>query len=1077
MMHWSITVNSDRINNIGDVTVTDTLGPGQLFVSAGASHQPRNETTFINGQQVLIFDLGNLDGAAETVTYGTRHDGTPHLAMVPFTNSAVLETAQGLTEAVTAGRNVPFVQAKKQAAHIVTPGGDNSIRIITYRVHINNGRHDITEPFTFIDTLGTTAPPVRADFDRESVKLYRADIAANGDFVFIPTADDNDKSPHEIIPYPAGNIKIDVGINDNKMTVDIDPNGEILNAIVLEYQVVVRNTLRQPLTGDITNNVDINGICGAGETFSSLDSVDLANSQTSGGNIGRFHTINIFKIDEKGKDAFPANQYAAGAVFELYRSDGSGYFELLTRGTTDNQGELTFTFLMPGTVNLERYYIRESEAPVGYTGKIFHDRLDTDGFTVIQTTFDPHEYIPITGVKVTRAGTNIHDITLRNERESFNVEFGKVAHDPLGTGAAAFTALQGAGFSLTADRENDFMIGFLPGPSTSDADGRVTFNNLKWGSYILKETIFPTGFVQHTGEYILNITPTGVVTIERTGTGTTYPRGPGSPTGTILSPRTGNTVTHSVSGVNLPAVVNEQGSLIVRMIDEPSGGLIGNNAVGTLYPARFRVEEQGVPANYREFDVRADGTLLVPSLKFGETYVITELRGPTGYIAKGAGWSQTITIGSTTAHGDIHRVLDVPYDRASMYSFPFRNEIQLYADNERTGRSPVNDMDSRFTLYRQDGTALGTPVAGNENVAPDANGVVTFANVPFGDYFIVQTTAPSGYALPQRGMSGAAQNADMEVKLERSAQAVAPTVTITNLNPRAHHHPDNGIDAAARPFINEKGTFEITKRDNLYPGTPAIAGAIFHAVGGGQNISATSQSNGVATFIGLTVGTTYIITEETPPVGYGLHSTPASITFTPQAGGRIGTTPPQVHGAGTIGNDRATVYTFEVIKLSVLDYPMEDVEFTLSLAATGRSSDAAVLLRHGFDANGRKTALSDVNGLIAFDNLPFGSYSLTHAAATGYRFDDRPVTFTVARDGTIEITGAPSTRPGGWDVDSNGNFSITSYLGDFTVNKEDAVNGDPISGVRFRLYKETLPDVWAYTVSGETEIFIWEHIS
>jgi hypothetical protein len=193
------------------------------------------------------------------------------------------------------------------------------------------------------------------------------------------------------------------------------------------------------------------------------------------------------------------------------------------------------------------------------------------------------------------------------------------------------------------------------------------------------------------------------------------------------------------------------------------------------------------------------------------------------------------------------------------------------------------------------------------------------------------------------------------------------------------------INAADRPFINEKGTYEVTKRDNLYPGTVAVAGTVFQAVGGGQTITAATQPNGIAAFMGLTVGTAYIITEVAPPAGYGWFSTPASLAFTPQAGGRIGSVPPQVHGAGNIGNDRAAAHTFEIKKLGGIDDPLENVTFTLTLNQTGLVSGIGAvetLTRHGFSAAGTKSQISGADGLARFENLPFGSYTLTHPPPT-----------------------------------------------------------------------------------------------
>lgn len=72
--------------------------------------------------------------------------------------------------------------------------------------------------------------------------------------------------------------------------------------------------------------------------------------------------------------------------------------------------------------------------------------------------------------------------------------------DPIPTGASP---LQGAEFTLTGTGPNNQGTTVLT--ATSDADGRMFFNNLEVGSYTLKETKAPDGYVKDNTEHTVDI--------------------------------------------------------------------------------------------------------------------------------------------------------------------------------------------------------------------------------------------------------------------------------------------------------------------------------------------------------------------------------------------------------------------------------------------------------------------------------------------------------------------------------------------------------------------------------------------
>ncbi len=157
-----------------------------------------------------------------------------------------------------------------------------------------------------------------------------------------------------------------------------------------------------------------------------------------------------------------------------------------------------------------------------------------------------------------------------------------------------------------------------------------------------------------------------------------------------------------------------------------------------------------------------------------------------------------------------------------------------------------------FTLFTDNAPVDGAAPHGAEDVATtftcttNAAGDCTIASVPFGDYWAVETTG--------------VPNHDLAADQSFSLTGTTPngTISLTFIDPR------------------QPGAIKVTKtaKDHNIPGSGPLAGVVF-SIGAVQK---TTDANGVACFDGLTLGTSYTVTEVSAPAGYSIDTTSQSVT-------------------------------------------------------------------------------------------------------------------------------------------------------------------------------------------------------
>ena len=361
-------------------------------------------------------------------------------------------------------------------------------------------------------------------------------------------------------------------------------------------------------------------------------------------------TVSVKKVDETG-DAL------AGATFGLFPVDASGVAASVPvmSATSGSDGVATFTNVHWGV-----YQVKETAAPEGYT-------LSDTALTV---TVDAQHLTVAAGTVTDRPITGTVILT-------------KTSDDG--------TPLAGVEFALypvTKGPDGSTTVADIPAMrALSDANGRVSFDSVRYGMYELRETKGLPG-------YLTMEKPLGVV------------------------------VTADGATIDLGQVVNtaERGAIRLLKTDAKTGDPLA----GATF-AIYRVEEDGTVAE-EPSDTQvsgADGIVSFENLTVGD-YEIRETNAPTGWLVS----TDTISA-KVSADGQV-------VDAGRVNNERIRADIIAHKVDSQTHAGLAG---ATFALERE-GQQIATATS-------DADGLVTFKDVEYGTYTIREERAPRGYALSE----------------------------------------------------------------------------------------------------------------------------------------------------------------------------------------------------------------------------------------------------------------------------------------------------------------------------------------
>lgn len=330
--------------------------------------------------------------------------------------------------------------------------------------------------------------------------------------------------------------------------------------------------------------------------------------------------------------------------------------------------------------------------------------------------------------------------------------------------------------------------------------------------------------------------------------------------------------------------------------------------------------------------------------------------------------------------------------------------IEFYSDGSTSGQVIFeNHKLPHLTILKVDGNEATKPLAGavfavyknttylGDTEPTDASGATEWfgqdgKGVTEGTYTFVEKVAPEGYVLnetPQNIYIDPAKTNGVELFLTFK-NYVKPALIIKKL--------DKDTD---------KG----------------VAGAVFEIYKDGTRIEVdcTTDDEGKCEIMDLEPGT-YEVREINPPAGYNLDD-------------------PKTQSVEIVEGDETATVTFK-------DSPYRDLEVLKTDAETGWKLKGATFEVVSADGNYRKTGETDENGIVRFEDLPNGTYTVTETKApNGYQLLPNPSqTIVITSDSTpvIELEFKDNPKSG------------------ILIRKIDSVTKQPLAKVEFAI--EALKD-------------------
>lgn len=654
-----------------------------------------------------------------------------------------------------------------------------------------------------------------------------------------------------------------------------------------------------------------------------------------------------------------ASKVLAGAHFKLYAAADTARTNVIAEGDTDASGKLKFENIPYGD-----YFVVETTVPTGY-------------LVVSETT----------NITVNSAMVNKQISNTKEPVKNANLTVTKLDN---GTSAK----LLGATFKLTNAAGTDTYSA----EATTDSDGKVKFEKVPFGTYILTETKAPTGY--NSVPNSITVTP---VAVKETESGASV---------TIKLDAT----TLTIIGDDIPeAAVEYRDSELVGSFSftkKNDAGVALSGAVFTLYDEGNNTVGTATS--------NGSGVVSFSGLKYGR-YYLRETTAPTYH---------QITI------SEIPVVIDSPSKTiADVINKQYSFSIGKIAKDQAGSASAAQITGATYEIYDSSSVLKMTFTTG---AAPKLIKLGTGADelVP-GTYTLKETVVPTGYS-KGADITFTVSDTGKVTTSATNATATGDGLLLTILENRTGKLKIVKLDAAAKVdlsnnFVDKFGNPLPSGAD---PYHEPIVGAQFTLKDKLGNpypdpISAvkTTDANGEIVFEDLPFDN-YTVEETFVPTGY------------------------------KVIQDSTTVSLDENEKVITL-YNVNTTDHVGEIKITKKDADTAALLSGAlfalYDVENRliMSASSDSSGLVAMKNIPYGTYKLKELISpTNYKISDEFVDGVTVKIG-LNDDGTKKTVDG--DVVTL-DFTNKEMKGSLLVNKT-GVNSEKLAGAEFKLYTENKASV------------------
>lgn len=680
------------------------------------------------------------------------------------------------------------------------------------------------------------------ELDTSSVKLYKQTLNPDGSYTPSQVYDDSTGDLNvsgTSLTLTKDNISYDAATRTFVFTMP--------NPVEGPYLLTFRTTVDAAYSNaKFTNTISFNG--GKEGQDSSSGEIPVGFSAVDSKAWGETANVPVAKADGASGANLP------GATFGLY--DGFGNLVRVS-DPTDASGKTVFTHIKYSVP----YTVKELTPPanyeLGYGSYSF--RVENGGkLQMLDSSLNP-QGDPVSVIPAFSDDRKVADVRMTKT----------------GDGGRP---LKGASFSL-CDADGAPVAGY---PTvTSDDAGEVAFADVPYGSYKIVETNAPEGYFKITVPFVLDDTNTGIVTY-----GADHSLNLGSykdePSGSI-------TVNKSAS--------DYQGGASSPLAD--AGFAVIDSVTGSVVCGTKKTDRSG-------------------KVKFADlpvgSYTLIETSAPSDYSAV-ADYEFTISADDSAAERQLTvNLTDVKESGRIKF-------IKTDGENPLPG--------AEFSLYDSTGEKRISNANGYITAVSDADGIVQFDDVPYGEYLIKETKAPVDYDLMKNPITGVSIHSP-EVQLQSvSNSRLIGSMSFTKIG------EDSGLLPGAE--------FTLYSQDGTAVGEPQV-----------------SDQRGKVTFAGVPAGNGYVIRETKAPHGYAVHD---DIVV-------------DLHSASyDCGKvvDKLLRGAVRVHKTDTDGKALSGAEFTL------------------YDGSGKALAksVSDKSGAAVFKGVPFGDYSVAETKAPqGYRIDD-----------------------------------------------------------------------------------------
>ena len=732
------------------------------------------------------------------------------------------------------------------------------------------------------------------------------------------------------------------------------------------------------------------------------------------------------KLDsQKGSVTFKklgeGKEQIGGGTFQLYRVDGENSDPVGKVFSTAN-GEHTIDNLLYGT-----YYVKEITAPQGY----ILDSEPSAEITIKKTA--AHGTITMTNEKYT-AGS----ITVKKVDENGN-------------------PLAGAEFMLSGPKAEK---------KTTDNSGVAEFTGLEAGKYYIIEKTAPKGYGRYDGTVTVEIKADGTATVDDLPKGISFAGETVTLTwtntrdkGSISITKTGSankSLQGAVFGLYKDAAAAEKpidtqqtdkngealfadleaGTYYVKEIAAPNGYALSDDVhtfiIGNGENAAWDCEKtitnqlkkytlkltkkgddgkllQGVDFTLSGNGITKksasgqDGVVKFEGLPFGR-YTIAETKAPQGYVPAG---SINVEVKGDGSNGSVIQVGDVINKRTKL-------TVTKCAEDEKTAlpgaKFVIKSADGKYV--KVDGTSFASFADKKEDataIVTDENGTFTLEYLPLGEYVLEEVKAPDGYLT-------ISDPENFTIKNESTAVSVGNT--------------------------RIKADLKIIKTDENGKLLEGIKFTLKNSVVG---FVTASGSNGRYTYTDLADTVTEFITDERGEIfvsGLLWGTYYLSETNAPK---------------GIVGIKDQIVKVDAENHNKTIELKLENrsekgkIEFTKTDGA-GKGLAGAVFKLKLVEGSGtayssvkQMYAISDDEGRVSFEDVPYGVYELTEVIAPeGYVRSNK--TYYVSIGGAVAEGIIIGNAPDPW--------TNSRTEKEFTVEKVSADGGKPLNGAVFQVLDE-----------------------